>query len=195
MLDKATAALVSIDFIRDIVDPQGKLAGKGYAAFVREHLTLDAVSTCQRKFRAAGAMVIHVRVSFSAGYVELPRLSPLFGKAEQFGALQLGSPGTEFADEIRPIGDEIVLNKHRVSAFFGTPLDSILRVHGIKTVVVVGVATDLAVQAAARDAHDRDYSVLVVSDGCAAGSLEDHERSLETLKKIAQVVPSAAIDL
>ena len=91
--------------------------------------------------------------------------------------------------------NEPVLTKHRVSAFYGTPLDVILRANGIREVLICGVATDLAVQAAARDAHDRDYVVTVVSDCCGAASDEDHETSLRVLAKIGAVKPLSEVDL
>lgn len=94
--------------------------------------------------------------------------------------------GTEFAEVVSPVPGDIVLVKHRVSAFYVTNLDLLLRARGIRDLYIAGVSTDLAVEAAARDAHDRDYNVIVLSDCCAAAD-EDHKNSIRTLKKIASV--------
>lgn len=190
-----TTGLVLVDFINEIVDPKGKLAGKGYAAFVEKHATLDNVRKLLGAAREHGSLVVHVRVGFSPSYAEHPEGSPLFGAAKKFGALQVGTWATESHPKASPLPNEPVLIKHRVSAFYGTPLDAILRANGIHEIMVCGVATDLAVQAAARDAHDRDYKVTVVSDCCGAASDEDHDQSLRTLAKIATVMPLANLRL
>jgi nicotinamidase-related amidase len=134
--------------------------------------------------------VFHIRIGFSSDYKEHPENSPLFGAAKVAGALQLGSWGTEFHPKAGPVEGEAVITKHRVSAFFSTPLDLLLRTHGVRELLVCGVATDLAVQAAARDAHDRDYAVTVIADCCAAAADEDHEQSLKTIAKFAKIFSS-----
>lgn len=181
------SALICIDFINEIVSQEGKLAGKGYHDFVRAHDTLSRVAKAQRHFRAAGELVVHVRLAFSLNYAEHSDRSVLLGKAREFGILQVGKWGTEFPANVAPLESDVILTKHRISAFFGTSLDAILRARGIEQVYIAGVATDLAVQSAARDAHDRDYGVTVLSDCCAATSDTDHDSSLTTLRKIASV--------
>ncbi len=188
-MDNTRTALILIDFVNEIVAEEGKLAGKGYAAFVERHETLDRVSDLLKAGRSRGMYIVHVRVGFTSGYPEHPEASPLFGAAKKFGALQFGTWGTEFHTKVVPLKDETVIAKHRVSAFYATPLDLILRSQGIHKVVLVGVATDLAVQSAARDAHDRDYAVTVVADCCAAADDDDHNHALRQLKKIATVTP------
>jgi len=190
-----STGIVLVDFINEIVDPKGKLAGKGYATFMDKHATLDNVRKLLGHGREHGIPIIHVRVGFSASYIEHPEFSPLFGGAKKFGALQLGTWATEFHPKASPLPNEPILTKHRVSAFYGTPLDLILRANGVQKVLICGVATDLSVQAAARDAHDRDYIVTVVSDCCGAASDEDHEMSLRALEKIGAVKPLSDIDL
>jgi nicotinamidase-related amidase len=182
------SALVIIDYINEIIDPKGKLAGKGYAAFDEKHKTLDKVRGLIEIARRKQFPIFFVRIGFSPSYVEQPESSPLFGGAKKFGALQLGSWATEFHPKVAPSSSDMVINKHRVSAFYGTPLDIVLKKHEISDVFIAGVATDLAVQSAARDAHDRDYNVIVVSDCCAAASDEDHETSLRVMGKIAKVI-------
>ena len=74
------------------------------------------------------------------------------------------------------------------SAFFNTQLDWVLRKAGIHTVVVCGIVTNGGVASTARDAHLRDYNVIVLSDGCAAFSDALHEASLADLASIGKVM-------
>lgn len=75
-----------------------------------------------------------------------------------------GTPGTEIYPEVAPLENEIVIKKHRYSAFFGTDLDMILRNQGIENVAIVGLTTEDCSFAAARDAMYRGYKVAFLSD-------------------------------
>jgi ureidoacrylate peracid hydrolase len=75
-----------------------------------------------------------------------------------------GEPGIDIYPEIAPRADEIVVKKHRYSAFFGTDLEIVLRGLGIDTVVISGVTTENCCHATARDAMFRDYKVVFLSD-------------------------------
>lgn len=187
--------LLCIDFINDIVNPGGKLASKGYARFIERHNTLVNVAKAQDLFRRNTIPLVHVKVGFSPSYVEHPPHSPLFGKIKDAQALTLGSWGTEFDPHVGPGPHEPVIIKHRVNAFYGTELDLILRVHGIRQLYIAGVATDLAVESTAREAHDRDYNITILSDCCIAANDDDHSMSLAFLQKIAHVTPINSINL
>ena len=78
--------------------------------------------------------------------------------------------------------------KPRVSAFYGTDLEPLLRANKVERLALAGVSTAWAVQATARDAHDRDYQVVIVEDACAAASEEEHQASMKLLSQIAKVV-------
>jgi nicotinamidase-related amidase len=181
-------AVILIDLINDMVAQDGKLARRGYYDFITRHEVGKSLQRLLKRARENGWLVVHVRIGFSPSYVEHPAGSPLLGGAKQFKALCLGEPGTKFNAIAKPADGEIVITKNRVSAFYGTNLESVLRTNGVKNIYVAGVGTDMAVQAAARDAHDRDFAVYVVGDCCGAGSDVDHQNSLQTLSKISKVV-------
>lgn len=189
------AALICIDFVNEMVSQGGKLSGKGYLTFVEKNNTLQNVKVLQDKFRSKGLDVLHVKVSFSENYIEHPANSPLFGKAKEFKALQAGSWGTEFAETIKPFDGEKIIVKRRVSAFYSTDLEPTLRAKGITTIYLSGVSTDLAIESAARDAHDRDFNVVVISDCCAAANDDDQNKSLATLQKFSTVKTLSAVEL
>lgn len=180
-------ALLVLDLINDIVDAQGKLAGGGTAAHARSQHLLANVNAVIAHARASQWPVIFVKVGFSAGYAEQPKASPFFGKAHTFGALALAGWGTDFVEGLDVQPSDTVVVKHRISAFYGTPLEAILRANRIERLVLTGVSTTWAVESTARDAHDRDYQVTVVQDACAARSDEDHGHALKNLAAIASV--------
>lgn len=180
-------ALLLIDFVNDNVSKDGKMAGKGYPDYCEKYNVLNNAEKLLTAFRNKGNLVVHVRVGFSPDYREQPLNSPLFGAANKFGAFKIGAFGDEFYDALTPIENEPQYYKHRVSAFYGTPVELLLRNQKIEELYICGVATDLAVQAATRDAHDRDFSVIVVEDCCGAANEDDHKNSLIPLAKIAKI--------
>jgi nicotinamidase-related amidase len=181
-------ALLCMDFENDVVHPDGKVSGKGYAAYNAEHSSLAMVRVAQDKFRAAGLPVVHVRVGFSHSYAEQPKGSPLMGQAHKFGAFDLSGWGAEFVEGVEPQGDELVITKHRVGSFFGTPLELTLKTMGVTDLFLAGVATDMVVESTAREAHDRDFIVTVIADCCIAASDEDQDRTLTNMKKLATIM-------
>jgi nicotinamidase-related amidase len=181
-------ALLLIDLINDLIAPQGKLSGKGYAEFAERHDSLSRIARLLEHARSQGQRVIHVRVGFSPDYREQPKDSPLFQHASKFGALKLGDWGTEFLPQATPLPGETILTKHRVNAFVGTPLDLILRNAGIERIAIVGCSTDVGMQTTARAAHDLDYQVTVIGDCCIAPGDEDHEPTLRMLAKVTKVL-------
>ena len=188
-------ALLCLDFENDIVHPDGKVSGKGYAAFNAAHDTLTTLRKVQDQFRNANLPVVHVRVGFFPGYAQQPKGSPLMGKAHEFGAFDLSGWGGAFIDEVAPQGDELVINKHRVGCFYGTSLELTLRTMGVTDVFLAGVSTDLVVESTAREAHDRDFTVHVVADCCIAANEEDQQRSLTSMEKLASIVTSANLQV
>lgn len=183
-----TKALICIDFINEIVGDNGKLAQKGYLDFVRRHNTLERVAAIQEEFRREGSPVVHVHLGFKSDYSDHPATSPLLGGARAGGILQLGSESAAIHSAVAPQAEDWILVKKRISAFFETRLDEVLRKLEVSEVTIVGVATDLAVQSAARDAHDRDYAVIVRQEGCAAATDEDHVTALANMSKFARVI-------
>lgn len=106
-----------------------------------------------------------------------------------------GSQGEAFVG-ITPAPGEIVLRKHRYSAFVDTGLEALLRARGIETVVIVGVATNVCVESTARDASMRDFYTVVVEDavGTVDSNRPGHEAALRGLRAcFAMVEPTARI--
>lgn len=181
-------ALLAMDFMNEIVHEDGKFAAQGYGDFVKRHDTVNKLNSLIGDFRAKGEEVIFVRFAFTPGYKEQPKNSPVFGLAHEYKAVEEGTWATEFREDVDYQEGDYVVTKPRVSPFYSTNLESYLRLNGITDVYLAGVATGLVVQGAARDAHDRDFSVHIISDCC--GDLDDasHQEALTGLARVAEVV-------
>jgi nicotinamidase-related amidase len=185
-------AFAGLDYIIDIMHPEGKIARSAAHAAQR-----DIIGKANRALAIAekkGWLRILVKIGFAAHYLDQPEQSPMFGRAAQLGALKLGERGTEFHPDLKITGDHLVLVKPRVSAFYATSLDAILRANKIDRLVIAGVSSSWAVQATARDAHDRDYQVCIAEDACAAGDENEHRDSMKLMATIARIVTVDDID-
>lgn len=78
--------------------------------------------------------------------------------------------------------------------FYGINLEPILHAHNIQRIFCSGVSTVAVVQAAVRDAHDRDHVVTVLEDGCPSAMAEDHEAAIRALQRFATFTASDAVD-
>ncbi len=174
-----------LDFINDIVDPRSKIAGS--AGFIEKHNVLEKANELIAFARKNSLLIAHVKVGFSEQYLECPKASPIFGRLPELQALKLNTWGTEFHPKINIKPEDAVIVKNRVSAFYATHLETILRVNSIQKLIIAGVSTDMAVQSTACDAHDRDYKVVVAADACGAGSEEFHQSALKLIQRIAVV--------
>ena len=98
--------------------------------------------------------------------------------------------GAEFIDELSPRPGELVVHKHRYSAFKGTDLELLLRGHGIKTVITTGVSTNACVESTAREAFELGNYLCVPSDGVASWDNRLHQATLETINHRFGLVPT-----
>lgn len=89
-----------------------------------------------------------------------------------------GSPGFQLADGLEPTPDEAIIDKITMSGFEGTPLDIVLRDCGIRSYLIVGVATEIGIEPTVRHSTDLGYLPIVVRDACGAGDQAAADRSL-----------------
>ena len=119
--------------------------------------------------RSAAIKVIHVQVGFRPGLPEVSSRNMLFGaikSSEQHQKLFQGALAG-FPAAIAPKEGEIVITKHRVSAFAGTDLGVILRANDIDTLILFGIATSGGVLSTLLEASDADFRLAVIKDCCA----------------------------
>lgn len=93
----------------------------------------------------------------------------------------VGTPEWQLLGSLTPQDGDVVIDKERYSAFFGTDLDAMLRDEGITDLVICGVLTNCCCETTARDAFMRDYRVFVVADATATADDDLHLSSLKGL--------------
>jgi len=84
--------------------------------------------------------------------------------------------------------EEIIITKHTASIFIGTDFERMIRNAGITTVIFTGIATELGVESSARDALNRDFYSVVVSDAVSSSDKDAHTRSLQNMERYLTVV-------
>jgi nicotinamidase-related amidase len=165
-LDPKRTAIMAMDFQNDIL---------GMTPDYREKNLLGTVKSVLDAGRRQGVPIVYITVSFRGDYADAPAQSPLFQGVKQGGVLKAGTPGAAVCDELKPQAGDIVINKHCVDPFNGTHLHNVLRGRGVDTLVLMGVWTNYVVETAARTGADSGYHVIVVTDGCASNSDDNHQ--------------------
>ena len=124
--------------------------------------------------RAAHVPVLFVRVAFRSGYPEVSPRNKSFSALSARGGLGRDDASTQIHPSVAPNSDEIVITKLRVSAFAGSDLEVVLRAEQIDTLVLAGIATSGVVLSTVREAADKDYRLVVLSDACLDADPEVH---------------------
>jgi len=143
--------------------------------------------------RDAGMTVLHIQVGFRPGLPEVSDRNNFFSSIKASKEHQEFFQGASGAihPKLGPKPDDIVVVKHRISAFTGTDLEMILRAREIDTVVLLGISTSGVVLSTLLDASDADYRVVVIEDCCADLDVELHSALMTRLfPKRAEVMSS-----
>jgi nicotinamidase-related amidase len=184
--------LLVMDMINDLVHPDGPNA-KTYVACGRARGIYANTVAAIAKARAAGVAVGYVRVGFSGDYRECPPASPVFSLARDAGLFKLGTWGTEVFADFAPRPEDFDIVKHRVSPFYGTNLEPVLRAHDVRRLVLCGVSTNGVVQAAVREGHDRDYACAILEDCCCGATEDEHNFALAGLRRFAEITNAKSV--
>jgi len=163
----AKCALIVVDMQNDFVAPGAPMETPAGRAMLQK-LT-RAIDFCRR----VGARVIYTTHAHRRDGCDAGLFARLWPPIASRAGLVDGTRGIEIYDEIAPKPEEIVVKKHRYSAFYGTDLDIILRGWGVDTVVIAGVTTENCCLSTARDALFRDYKVVFLSDATATFDYPD----------------------
>jgi len=107
--------------------------------------------------------------------------------------MAIGSKEREISEIIKPRDGDIVFEKSAASIFIGTNFENLMRNRGIITIIFTGIATEFGIESSARDASNRGFYPVVVSDCVSSSDKEAHERSLKNLAKLVIVEKSEDI--
>jgi nicotinamidase-related amidase len=144
---------------------------------------ITRASSVLRAARAQGMLVVHVQVGFRPGLPEMSTRNKLLGaikSSKQHQEFFQGSSGA-IHPALGPEPADIIVTKHRVSAFVGTDLEMILRANNIDSIVLFGIATSGVVLSTLLEGSDKDYRLVVIADCCADRDTELHTALLDRL--------------
>jgi nicotinamidase-related amidase len=144
---------------------------------------VERASNVLRAARSAGMPVIQVQVGFRPGFPEVSDRNKLFAAIKSSSEHQKLFEGAAGAihPALGPEPGDIVVTKHRVSAFAGTDLSMLLRAMEIDALILFGIATSGVVLSTLLEACDADYRVAVIADCCADLDAELHGTLLNRL--------------
>jgi nicotinamidase-related amidase len=182
-------ALIVIDMQRDFLLPGG--FGESLGNDVDQLLkVVPPLAALIEAARSAGLMVIHTREGHKPDLSDCPPAklnrgapSKRIGDEGKYGRILIrGEYGHDIVDELAPIEGEVVIDKPGKGAFYATSLQDMLTDGGITQLLITGVTTEVCVHTTTREANDRGYECLVVSD-CVGSYFPDFQRiGLEMIK-------------
>ena len=203
-LDLAATALVIIDMQRDFMEPGGfgETLGNDVSQLAR---AVEPIANLLTAARRMGMLVVHTREGHEPDLSDAPpakveRGAPSLriGDPGPMGRILIrGEPGHDIIPALYPVDGEVVIDKPGKGAFYATELGDVLDKYGIENLLVCGVTTEVCVNTTVREANDRGYRCVVISDGCASYFPEFHEMGLRMIKAqggiFGWVAPSAAV--
>ncbi len=187
--DPKSTALLIIDMQRDFVMPGGFGEALGNDVTPLQ-ATIAPTARVLEAARKRGMLVIHTREGHRPDLTDCPPTKLVRGR----GKTRIGDPGPmgrilvrgevghDIVPELYPRAGEPVIDKPGKGAFYATDLELILRDRGIKTLIVCGVTTEVCVNTSVREANDRGYECVVLSD-CVGSYFPAFQKSaLEMIK-------------
>jgi biuret amidohydrolase len=188
IMDLDKTALVVIDMQRDFLEPGGFGASLGNDV----SLLRNCIEPCQKLLTAArslGMTVIHTREGHLPDLSDAPiakiergKPSLRIGSEGPMGRILIrGEPGHDIIPELAPWKGELVIDKPGKGAFYQTDLQEQLQAKSIENLLVCGVTTEVCVHTTVREANDRGYRCVVISDACGSYFPEFHEMGLRVI--------------
>jgi ureidoacrylate peracid hydrolase len=179
LVEPARTAVLVVDVQNDYCHPNGALGRQGLPTGAAMAM-IPRLRALLAAARAHGTKVIFIQTIHTPETDSDAWVRRSGGSSNQ--VCRAGTWGGEFTG-VAPAEGDLVVNKHRYSAFVNTRLDSVLRTLKVANVLLTGVSTNVCVESTARDAYMRDYNMVFLGDCTAAYAPEDHDATLRTMSR------------